>query len=419
MNAPADRSPCTTRHRGRWPGRRLARARPRAARPAGSRWSRRPRPTHGDHPSFDERTTALANGSVRVFRSLGVWRHMEREATPIRRIHVSDQGRFGTARIDAAEQGLESLGYVVPNRVIGAGLQAGLAQLPDARGVRTGARAGQRAGRRRPAAALRDRRRRARDRRAPRRRGGRRALAGARAGRHRGRALGLRPDRDHRHAGDPALPRPRRLRALHRRGTDRRAAARRRALRPRLDAPPGEARRACSRCPTRSSSPSCSRRSGSGSAGSSASASGSPTSSACGAPSATSASGWRWSATPRRHCTRSQARASTSGCATRRASPRCWPTRCVAGRDGRGRGRARSRPTRPGATRTSGASSPSPTDSCACSPRRSARCARCAASGLLAFDALPPAKSAMARLSVGASGRVPRLARGVPLAGER
>jgi 2-octaprenyl-6-methoxyphenol hydroxylase len=78
------------------------------------------------HPSFDERTTALANGTVRVFRSLGVWRHMEREATPIRRIHVSEQGRFGTARIDAAEQGLEALGYVLPNRVIGAGLWEGL-----------------------------------------------------------------------------------------------------------------------------------------------------------------------------------------------------------------------------------------------------------------------------------------------------
>ena len=35
--------------------------------------------------------------------------------------------------------------------------------------------------------------------------------------------------------------------------------------------------------------------------------------------------------------------------------------------------------------------------------------------GLLAFDVLPPAKSAMARLSVGAAERVPRLARGVPL----
>jgi 2-octaprenyl-6-methoxyphenol hydroxylase len=39
--------------------------------------------------------------------------------------------------------------------------------------------------------------------------------------------------------------------------------------------------------------------------------------------------------------------------------------------------------------------------------------------GLLAFDAFPPAKSAMARLSVGAAGRIPRLARGVPLAGDR
>jgi 2-octaprenyl-6-methoxyphenol hydroxylase len=84
-------------------------------------------PGGGDHPSFDERTTALANGSVRVFRSLGVWRDMEREATPIRRIHVSDQGRFGVARIDAAEQGLEALGYVLPNRVMGAALWQGLA----------------------------------------------------------------------------------------------------------------------------------------------------------------------------------------------------------------------------------------------------------------------------------------------------
>jgi 2-octaprenyl-6-methoxyphenol hydroxylase len=87
-------------------------------------------PGSADHPSFDERTTALANGSVRVFRSLGVWRAMEREATPIRRIHVSDQGRFGVARIDAAEQGLEALGYVLPNRVMGAALWQGLAAAP-------------------------------------------------------------------------------------------------------------------------------------------------------------------------------------------------------------------------------------------------------------------------------------------------
>lgn len=83
------------------------------------------------HPSFDERTTALANGTVRAFRTLRVWEAMEREAAPIRRIHVSDQGRFGSARVDAVDQGLEALGYVAPNRAIGAALWQGLAQAPD------------------------------------------------------------------------------------------------------------------------------------------------------------------------------------------------------------------------------------------------------------------------------------------------
>jgi len=82
-------------------------------------------------PSFDERTTALANGTVRVFEALQVWSRMEREAAPIRRIHVSEQGRFGSARLDAAEQGLASLGYVVPNRVIGAALWEGLSRTPS------------------------------------------------------------------------------------------------------------------------------------------------------------------------------------------------------------------------------------------------------------------------------------------------
>jgi 2-octaprenyl-6-methoxyphenol hydroxylase len=84
-------------------------------------------------PSFDERTTALANGTVRAFRTLGLWAGMEREAAPIRRIHVSEQGRFGTARIDAAEQGLDALGYVVPNRAIGASLWQVLSRQPAVR----------------------------------------------------------------------------------------------------------------------------------------------------------------------------------------------------------------------------------------------------------------------------------------------
>jgi 2-octaprenyl-6-methoxyphenol hydroxylase len=73
-------------------------------------------------PSFDERTTALSNGSRRILETLGVWPDVEAQATPIRKIHVSDQGRFGFARIDAAEQGLAALGYVVANRALGSAL---------------------------------------------------------------------------------------------------------------------------------------------------------------------------------------------------------------------------------------------------------------------------------------------------------
>jgi 2-octaprenyl-6-methoxyphenol hydroxylase len=73
-------------------------------------------------PSFDDRTTALSNGSRRIFEALRVWPLLEREATAIRRIHVSDRGRFGFARLDAAEQGLSALGFVVVNRAIGAAL---------------------------------------------------------------------------------------------------------------------------------------------------------------------------------------------------------------------------------------------------------------------------------------------------------
>jgi 2-octaprenyl-6-methoxyphenol hydroxylase len=73
-------------------------------------------------PSFDERTTALSNGSRRILETLGVWSGVEAQATLIRKIHVSDQGRFGFARIDATEQGLAAMGYVVPNRSLGAAL---------------------------------------------------------------------------------------------------------------------------------------------------------------------------------------------------------------------------------------------------------------------------------------------------------
>jgi len=89
-------------------------------------------PDSTTQPSFDERTTALGNASRRIFQGLGVWDEVSHEAAPIRAIHVSDAGRFGFARLSAEEHGVEAFGYVVPNRVIGTALWRRLA---DASGV--------------------------------------------------------------------------------------------------------------------------------------------------------------------------------------------------------------------------------------------------------------------------------------------
>ena len=72
--------------------------------------------------SFDDRTTALGNGSRRILEGLSAWPLLAAHAGPVREILVSEAGRFGAARLRATEQGLEALGYVVSNRQIGAAL---------------------------------------------------------------------------------------------------------------------------------------------------------------------------------------------------------------------------------------------------------------------------------------------------------
>jgi len=77
-------------------------------------------------PSFDDRSTALSRSTQRMFEAMGLWDDVIVAATPIRRIHVSDRGRFGFSHIDAAQQGVQALGYVVINRVLGDVLQSAL-----------------------------------------------------------------------------------------------------------------------------------------------------------------------------------------------------------------------------------------------------------------------------------------------------
>ncbi len=82
------------------------------------------------HPSYDDRTLALAQGTRRIFQTLGLWDALASTATPIQRIHISERGGAGFAHLDCRDEGVDALGYVAEARLIGAGLLAKLPTLP-------------------------------------------------------------------------------------------------------------------------------------------------------------------------------------------------------------------------------------------------------------------------------------------------
>lgn len=79
-------------------------------------------PDSAAQPSFDDRTIALSRGSYRILRQLDVWPLLEDRTWPVKKIHISERGRFGTAVIDAAEQGIPELGFVIKSRDLGLAL---------------------------------------------------------------------------------------------------------------------------------------------------------------------------------------------------------------------------------------------------------------------------------------------------------
>src|SRR5258706_2831355 len=83
-------------------------------------------PGAGTQPSFDDRSSALANGTRRVLETIGAWQAIAPHACAIREIQVSDAGHYEAARLDAAGQGLPALGYTVANRVLGQALWSAL-----------------------------------------------------------------------------------------------------------------------------------------------------------------------------------------------------------------------------------------------------------------------------------------------------
>jgi 2-octaprenyl-6-methoxyphenol hydroxylase len=82
-------------------------------------------------PSYDDRTLALSASSCRILESLGIWRDMAANATPLREIHVRELGRPGRVVLDPGELGLDRFGHVVEARAFGAAIIAALPRLEN------------------------------------------------------------------------------------------------------------------------------------------------------------------------------------------------------------------------------------------------------------------------------------------------
>lgn len=70
-------------------------------------------------PSYDARATALAYGSRLIYEQMGVWDALSKGVAPIEQIHVSDKGHFGATRLNASEERVPALGYVIENHWLG------------------------------------------------------------------------------------------------------------------------------------------------------------------------------------------------------------------------------------------------------------------------------------------------------------
>lgn len=77
-------------------------------------------------PSYDDRTVALSYGSRCIFETIGLWPALEQYAQAIDTIHISDRGHFGVTRLTKEQEDVDALGYVLENKRVGETLYAAI-----------------------------------------------------------------------------------------------------------------------------------------------------------------------------------------------------------------------------------------------------------------------------------------------------
>lgn len=89
-------------------------------------------PQVSEHPGFDARAIALAQGTCQQLARVGIWQAIADRATAINTVHVSDRGHAGFVTLDAQDYRIDALGHVVELHDVGLRL---FRLLQDAPGV--------------------------------------------------------------------------------------------------------------------------------------------------------------------------------------------------------------------------------------------------------------------------------------------
>lgn len=89
-------------------------------------------PQTTNHPGFDSRAIALAQGTCQQLSRIGIWQAIAECATAIKTVHVSDRGNAGFVTLDAHDYRIDALGQVVELHDVGLRL---FRLLQDAPGV--------------------------------------------------------------------------------------------------------------------------------------------------------------------------------------------------------------------------------------------------------------------------------------------
>lgn len=68
---------------------------------------------------LDSRNTALSRRTVQIYQEIGLWAELQSHACRIDSVQISEQGSFGRAQLNKAEEHVESFGQVMENAWLG------------------------------------------------------------------------------------------------------------------------------------------------------------------------------------------------------------------------------------------------------------------------------------------------------------